>query len=612
MFIEMHNKEFTLITSPLKFNLPNNKKKLIFLGEWHSIDKKVNNRYKNNFKVISSPWRQLKKRKKDFIYLTKAYEKMLSALYTSLNKIHNMNYSKKYWEQVIGIWLIEYLISVFEKYLIVKKLKNDRKYKVYSPEHGDFMLPKNSREAKKLFLSDEWSHFIYITLIKELKKKIKIKKVLKTSTNKDFFMSLKPNRFNIKIFLINLFSKLSNFIKTKEKIFIITTYLNIFNELRLQVKTNKILKINLPSENEFKFRKTINETFRNYVPKIVKTDDDFIKFIKKNIFKNIPSLYLEEYKEAKKFKNYMRFSDNPKKIFTNGSNFYDDLFKIWLAGKKENGAKLIYGQHGTEYVSKFCSYDFYSKKTSDYILTWGKKIGQQKKFITFANIKTISKDINIKKTNNITLMQQFPTKYNTRLWTGLNLCDYERYISRQDIFLRNLKRDIYKNITVRLGSNLSHTSVNNFINFEKDIWLKLQPNIKLETRDKNIHETLKQSYLTIFTTATATLLFECVSLNIPFLIFSPEYKEETSRELATNLSILKRNKILFQDPKKMAKFLNTKNYQEINSWWYSSKTQKIIKNFQINFARTSNKPLEELKAILSSTKKKNEYIRREF
>ncbi len=171
MFIEMHNKEFTLITSPLKFNLPNNKKKLIFLGEWHSIDKKVNNRYKNNFKVISSPWRQLKKRKKDFIYLTKAYEKMLSALYTSLNKIHNMNYSKKYWEQVIGIWLIEYLISVFEKYLIVKKLKNDRKYKVYSPEHGDFMLPKNSREAKKLFLSDEWSHFIYITLIKELKKK---------------------------------------------------------------------------------------------------------------------------------------------------------------------------------------------------------------------------------------------------------------------------------------------------------------------------------------------------------------------------------------------------------------------------------------------------------
>ena len=102
----------------------------------------------------------------------------------------------------------------------------------------------------------------------------------------------------------------------------------------------------------------------------------------------------------------------------------------------------------------------------------------------------------------------------------IDLCDYKNYISLQDKFLKKLNNENYRKIKIRLGSNLRQTSTNNLLDFEKKTWLKNHPNLRYETREANIYSSLENSYLTIITSVTSTLLLECINFNIPFLILT--------------------------------------------------------------------------------------------
>ncbi len=599
----MKNNNTTLITAPLDIFFPTKKSKLIFLGDW--IDRKVKDKHKIkiNNKTIKSPWIDLRKRQNDFFYLTKRFEKISSILYSSLNTIHNTSFSKKYWEQVYGIWLIEFLISVYERYLIVKKIDNSKNISILTVNNENYRAPKNSREAKQFFMSDYWSHSIFIDLIKEFKKKINIKIIVDRRFDGGSIFKFKKEKFNLKSFIIKLFSKISSFIHAKNEIFIITTYLPFFKELLLQIKLNKIPKINLPLDNNYNFKNKLNQDLRNFKIRNNTKDDDFTKFIKNIIMHNIPLSFLEEFKEIRKLNKRLNWKKNPKKIFTSSSNFYDDIFKIWLAEKKENGCKLFLGQHGSQFINKFCTVDFYAQKTSDKILTWGNHVGIGGKFRPIGNLKAINKKVKIKKKQFISIIQDMPTKYNVRLWPGLDMCNYEHYIDCQNIFLKKLNKKVYSDIKIRLGSNLRHNSANNLLKFERKTWLKIHPDLKYESRDKNIYSTLENSYLTILTNVTSTLLLECLSFNIPFLILNPNYKDILSTRTLRDFKKLEKNNILYSSPKKLSNFLNTNNFNQITKWWYSEKNQQLVKEFQNNYASVNIEPIEELTKILSQKKK---------
>ena len=139
-------------------------------------------------------------------------------------------------------------------------------------------------------------------------------------------------------------------------------------------------------------------------------------------------------------------------------------------------------------------------------------------------------------------MQDMPTKSNIRLWPGLDLCDYKNYISLQDKFLKKLNNENYRKIKIRLGSNLRQTSTNNLLDFEKKTWLKNHPNLRYETREDNIYSSLENSYLTIITSVTSTLLLECINFNIPFLILTPKYDQILQSKVTKDFNKLEKIK----------------------------------------------------------------------
>ena len=595
----MKRKKKTLITAPIPILFPKKKTETVFLEDWFKLENlKFNHKTPEEIlSSLSNKW-SVKKKRSDYFYIIKKYEKFLTILKLILNKLHQENFSKKYWEQVYGMWLIDFLVSIYEKYDNIIRLKNISNFNTYSLNQNIY-IPRNTREAKKFYLSSQWFHYIYIKLIQDLKKKIVIKKINNYKL-KDFDIQNKKKKISLKTLLKDFFSSITCKVTSKNELFIITTYLPFFKEILLQFRVNKIFKINLPYEHRYNYKKKINYNLRNKKIAIKKGDDAFDQFIKKNILKNLPSIFLEEFREIRNYNLKLPWKKNPKKIYTSTSASNDDIFKIWLAEQKENGSKLIFGQHGTQFLFKFCTFDYYYKKISDRVLSWGDKIGDKKKFFPFANIKNISKKIEIKKDKYLFLIQETPQKsnYNGRIHSALLLNDYKKYIELQNRFLNNLTEKTYKKIKVRLGSNLRHTSTNNLLKFEKNIWSYYHPKLTYEIRNQNIYKTLEKSYLTILTTISATLVLECISFNIPFVILTLEYKNVFSKKAYKDFSELEKNKILFRNPKKLSDFLNTKNAAQIREWWYSEKIQNLIKKFQKNYSKNSDNFLGDLKKIL--------------
>ena len=588
-------KKFTLITSAINDLLPPNKKDLIFLGLWCHIN--VSKKLLNNtkFKTLSHPWENKGIKHKDFIYLTKKYHKYTLLLSSILNKIHKENFSYKYWEQIIGIWLFDFLIAIYERYIIVKKIKNSENIVAPSLKKNNIKIETNSKLSRNLYHSDIWSHNIYIFLLRELKKKIIIKEIPNKNISNIYPRQPKYKiKYVLKNFLKKILLKLTSGFKPKNNIFLINTYLSFFNEIILQFKLNKIIKINNSNNDSYHFKNSFNKKIRNIFIKQDSKDDQFDKIFKKIIIKNIPLIFIEEYKQIKKNNAYLFWKSRPSKIFTSNSNIYDDIFKIWLAEQKENGSTLIYGQHGFQFLNKFNSVDHFLSRTCDKIISWGESYGNKKKFYPLFNIKSINSKFHLKGRTNITLIQQMPSKHTSVMWSSLDLYQYNKYFNLQNKFLKKLVKNKYNRLIVRLGSNERFSSTNNLLQYEKKKWLSKHPTLTYQNRETNIQETLKKSYLTILTTVTATTLLECISFNIPFVILTLDFKDILTNKAYKDFKLMEKNKILFRDHQKMSLFINSNSEKDVFTWWYSKKNQKIIKKLQINYANVNDNPLTSL------------------
>ena len=71
-------------------------------------------------------------------------------------------------------------------------------------------------------------------------------------------------------------------------------------------------------------------------------------------------------------------------------------------------------------------------------------------------------------------------------------------------------------------------------------------------------------------------------------------KQIPSLELKKELKNLEKKNIMFRDPQKLAKFINSMSSFEFTRWWHSKGIQKNIANFRENFSRYSSNPVQGL------------------
>ena len=392
-------------------------------------------------------------------------------------------------------------------------------------------------------------------------------------------------------------SSITNLKRIKNEIFVISSYLGIFKEILLQLDLNGLPKLNYCKKIDKKFN-IIKSLRENEIKN--KKDDYFLSLIKKLIFKNMPASYLEGYNYIQKKISQYNWPEKPNAILTANAHFNYDIFKFWLADKREKKIKLIVSQHGAGYLfSKFHSdYDL-DVNNCDYLLSWGKKKFKNKKILPGFNLRVKNKFKNENK-ENILFVQHFPYKYTTRLISNdYNFSNINKNLENQKKLIKKLNKEISKKIRIRLFS--SKKFYPDIFDYEKDKWSNFMTKYSFETRETPIERSINNSKIIIINTLHSTLFFECLTSNVPSFVFSNFSINTIKKECRVDFLNLKKIGIIQDNPMIFSKFLN-KNIKNIDEWWNTKKVFKIKNQFIRNYCYYEKNPVKAIKNKLDLIK----------
>ncbi len=355
-----------LITSPLHQTWPKNKNsQLVICSESAVINfKKLQENYKN-FIINKNKWENKKKLLKDFNYLEDLYERLLRQISNKLNKYHSIKEQTEFWRILIGPWLGNFIHIFFERWQNIdsckKKFKNIKNISI-DFNYEDF-IPYDHNEFVKYSFNDYWNQFIYQNICGEISNKKNILKVKKNAISKYLKKNNLELKFNKKKFpffkLIKYFFDFTN--KKNNRYFFYKTYLSLKDELKLNLKFNQLPILEI--KYEYLKKKKINCEFREKTNLVGLNRNKFEKLLNKNLFFQIPSLFIENFENLILFEKKNKLPSNPKIIFTSNAAWFDTHVAYYIAKMQSKKTKIFYGQHGGNYsISKILWPEIHEKK----------------------------------------------------------------------------------------------------------------------------------------------------------------------------------------------------------------------------------------------------------
>ena len=181
---------------------------------------------------------------KRYGFCEKIYKKLIIDLKKELNRVHNLNYSVRSWDIIIGRWLRDFIQISYKSYLeLTYVLKNYKVNKFYIFDKKKFSLNVNDTISQEIASADQqWAYCLSSLLIESIKPNGKFI----TISPKNYSFELKKNYkisfasiFNSKlIFKIINFSKL--LINYNNYALITKTYLPFKSEKLLEIKFRQI------------------------------------------------------------------------------------------------------------------------------------------------------------------------------------------------------------------------------------------------------------------------------------------------------------------------------------------------------------------------------------
>ena len=224
--------------------------------------------------IYNKKWNNHQLKLKDIKKNISLYNYYLNELSSYLNKYHNKKFSKRYWRIILGPWLYWFISSVTSKWELIDSLKSNKFIFIKKKLNKKDIIPHGFEDFRKLSRSHYWNHFIFTKIIEfGFSKKIQIKngrKILENEERKKIYNGLTAQPFKEKISLV--IQKVLNFIPQNKKNLIFSTYMSNFQEVLLNLLTNKsLLYYKMLRPNILFKKKKIYQFDRGNLKKLKKT-----------------------------------------------------------------------------------------------------------------------------------------------------------------------------------------------------------------------------------------------------------------------------------------------------------------------------------------------------
>lgn len=587
-----------LITTPIKETWENDISTLM-LGQWCNVYDRQDliKRLKDNT-ILDYHWNDSKKIFNDYNYLNSLGDKVLNELSLSLNKIHTENYSVDFWKIIIGNWLYSFLHISYDRWKTIEKVFE--KFKIEKTKvvriNLEDMIPQSIENFRDLIYQDKWNHFIFFEILNySFKDNLKFEFIDKIEN--DNFVRFKRNHIKLrKKFLLTSYyyiKKMYSKFFSEDKYLISETYIGKWDEILLNLKLGNFPLTILPTTDFFS---SPDITQRNKILINIAAKNRFEDFVLNFIPKLIPCSFLENFNKINDVISKSDLPKSPKVIFTSHMINNKTIPSFYVAQKKQEGTRLIHGQHGGGYGQcQFHWYEKFEREISEKYLSWGSNDLHDDKLVSFGILKPIKDLENIKKNFNekkklLIVIRPKERYFSTALDSkirGPQILDYHlNCIKILDRLSTNIKTE---NVIVRLHEKTYGWN-------EKNLWKDKFPNVLIDDGFNSINKSISKSKLIIYT-YNGTGYLELMAANYPVLLLWSNKDNPLNSQTEIFFKELKEAKIFHENNESISKHIN-QVWNNVGNWWNDERVQDIRKKFCIKYARQNKNKIKELKDII--------------
>jgi putative transferase (TIGR04331 family) len=579
-----------LITTALEETWPTNNEPVLFLGEWCRLRSRET--AWENLDAVIAPyhWDDREKLHKDYMYLQDLHEELLVELSATLNAIHGVNHTVRYWRIIVGPWLGWFIQVVFDRWSMLQQVVRDNNISGVRvvQRQEDQLVPNDMTAFVSLFMGEAWNESIYGQILDWMEIPVeKIEAPNNLLTFPDNTQSLNPRR-RLKRSLVQVATLISRVLCWDSEYFFISSYLSVKQDMHLQAKLGQIPKlwrsVAVPTT-------PIDLVARQWELTTLDNRNAFPNLVRTLISKHIPTTYLEGYLDVVALTAKIPWPKRPKAIFTCNSYSSDDMFKVWAAEKSECGTPLVIGQHGGNFGMALWSFtEDHQIAIADRYLTWGWSKPEQDKITPVGNFKGFgSKKIVADKDGiallvGMTMPQTSYYMYSVPVAAG----QWQDYFADQCRFVETLPLALRDQVIVRLYSQ-------DFDHCQKQRWQARFSDIQLDNGVQSIALLMSKARLYI-STYNATTYLESMSLNFPTIMFWNPKHWELRDSAVPYFEQLKSVGIFHETPESAAKQMAAV-WDDVAAWWESVAVQLVRREFCERYAHIPEKHLDVMEKL---------------
>ncbi|NQU86423.1 MAG: hypothetical protein HQ541_11735 [Mariniphaga sp.] len=569
-----HNKKYLATTAIEDFW--NVKMPILFLGEWCKNSNRKSFWEQLNYTDVKSSLDKKEQVDEARLYTQDLFNNAIKTLTEKFNCLHKENYSKRYWEIVLGPWLKWYINTVYTRYVNLKDVINN--YEPFTTtllSKEEHITPIDTRSFRNLSQTDTYNLQIYSRIFETLGMNYPTKSLENENINiykENGHIRSGPFRF-IKEAVRELVYKRQN----NGSIFLVDSYFTNSDILKLFIittgKVYPLFKI-MPPISPVK----LCQEKRVHLIAIEHEHSEFEMVFNRLLPFDVPICYIEGYKIIKQ---YIK-SNNPRKprvIFSSNSWYFRENIKIWAANSKESGTVLVGTQHGGNYGSVVYPHEAnFETDITDRYYTWGwEKKNCNTHVIPFYSTKLSSRR-KLGAHNSKQGVLFVTTKiFRYPLYIYRHSYSQKIYYSWQEIFMSKIALTIRPFFRIRLHKDDSLKEI-------RLRWASFAPEVQFVNRDNPFFSSLGKNRLFVSDHLSTTFV-EALSANKPSILFWNPETSDLNEEAIPYYEMLENVGILHKTPEEAAEKVNAV-YPDVEGWWNRPELQLAVNTFCNRYART--------------------------
>jgi putative transferase (TIGR04331 family) len=540
---------------------------------------------------------------RDIVYVETAARRLLPELAHSLNEFHAVDHSTRYWQILLGHWLLRCVSVVFNRYRTLETALNEHAISgtTVFDSAGYSLATADSAQFVWACNDDVWNHVLYARIL-EFIGGVATERVegpldglsgfRRSAASHASVSSLKQRVGDIAGALLPKLSRARDAV-------LISTYLPVKQRLMLELSLGQIpqrwsttpLAV-VPPEASARARFALDASQYSGVE----------RFLRLQLNELIPTCYLEGYASLKKQAEALPWPASPKFIFTSNRFDTDEQFKAWTAERAEQGIPYITGQHGNNYGTHiWAGAPFWPEcAASDRFVTWGWTDGDERNVPAFV-FRSAGQTARRRARGRRLLLIEMPVSH--RIDPHDSYAEFAVYQDEQFRFVEALPAQIRHELVVRL-----HAEHRNFPWDEQARWRDRSRATSVEPGRASIKRMVESSRLVVHS-YDSTGILETLALDIPTMCFWHGGLDHLRPEAKPYYEQLRSAGILYDTPESAASAVEA-HWDAVDEWWRDPRVQLARRNFCDRYARMVPHPVRTLRKILCEARGQEAVLRR--